>query len=104
MSYSDLELLFQVPLSVTDMTPLGELLSLELHRFEDVVESIVERASKELVTERILAELEATWAEIAFEHSTHQRTGYKLLHISDVLIATLEDNQVNSQLIKHVSY
>ncbi|GIY65794.1 hypothetical protein CEXT_440471 [Caerostris extrusa] len=40
-------------------------------------ESIVERASKELVTERILAELEATWAEIAFEHSLHQRTGYR---------------------------
>ncbi|GIY35616.1 dynein beta chain, ciliary [Caerostris darwini] len=96
-----------VPLSVTDATPLGELLSLELHRFEDVVESIVERASKELVTERILAELEATWAEIAFEHSLHQRTGYRLLHISELLIATLEDNQVQLQNLmssKHVAH
>ncbi|KAF8787223.1 Dynein beta chain like protein [Argiope bruennichi] len=97
----------QVPLSVTDETPLGELLSLELHRFEDVVESIVERASKELVTERILAELEATWAEIKFEHSIHQRTGYRLLHISELLIATLEDNQVQLQNLmssKHVAH
>lgn len=78
-----------------ETTPLGELLSLELHRFEDVVEGIVERASKELATERILAELEATWAAILFEKAAHPRTGHALLHISDALVATLEDNQVN---------
>lgn len=86
--------ILQVELHVTETTPLGELLSLELHRFEDVVESIVERASKELATERILGELEATWAEIAFERTTHARTGRGLLHISDALVSTLEDNQV----------
>ncbi|KAG8180011.1 hypothetical protein JTE90_020966 [Oedothorax gibbosus] len=97
----------QVELHVTETTPLGELLSLELHRFEDVVESIVERASKELATERILGELEATWAEIAFERTTHARTGRGLLHISDVLISTLEDNQVQLQNLmssKHVAH
>ncbi|XP_042895579.2 dynein beta chain, ciliary [Parasteatoda tepidariorum] len=97
----------QVSLSVTDLTPLGELLSLELHRFEEVVEGIVERASKELATERILAELESTWSEIVFERSTQQRTGHHVLHISDVLIATLEDNQVQLQNLmtsKHVAH
>ncbi|XP_054720541.1 dynein axonemal heavy chain 11-like [Uloborus diversus] len=97
----------QVPLSVTEETPLRELLSLELHRFEDVVEGMVERASKELATERILADLEATWAEITFERSTHSRTGHHLLHISDALIATLEDNQVQLQNLmssKHVAH
>lgn len=40
-------------------------------------------------------ELEATWAIMEFEYTTHDRTGIKLPKASEELVETLEDNQVN---------
>lgn len=79
---------------MSDETNLADLLALNLHKFEDEVKNIVDKASKELKMEHTLQEMEVTWAQMEFEHDIHPRTGTKLLRSSEELIETLEDNQV----------
>lgn len=76
-------------------TTLADLLALDLHRYEDEVRSVVDRAVREVSMEKTLRELEATWATLELGREEHARTGLTLLKASDELIATLEDNQVN---------
>ncbi|KAI9142914.1 dynein heavy chain and region D6 of dynein motor-domain-containing protein [Paraphysoderma sedebokerense] len=84
-----------------------DLLSLQLHKFEDDVKAIVDRATKELSMERVLTELSKTWSTMEFTYEIHDTTGTALLKSSEELIETLEDNQVmlqNMMTSKYVSY
>ncbi|XP_013396327.1 dynein beta chain, ciliary isoform X2 [Lingula anatina] len=78
-------------------TTLSDLLSLNLHNFEDEVRNIVDKAVKEMSMEKVLKELDVTWATMEFEHQKHNRTGITLLVTTEELIETLEDNQVQLQ-------
>ena len=80
-----------------ESTTLADLLSLNLHEFGDEVSGIVDKAVKEMSMEKVLKELEVTWAAMEFEHDKHPRTGLTLLKASEELIETLEDNQVQLQ-------
>ena len=64
---------------MSDETTLADLLSLNLHNFEDEVHNIVDKAIKEMAMERMLKELEVIWSAMEFHHETHARTGYTLL-------------------------
>ena len=77
-----------------ESTTLADLLSLNLHNFEEEVRNIVDKAVKEMSMEKVLKELDVTWAQMEFEHEKHQRTQITLLKASEELIETLEDNQV----------
>ena len=77
-----------------DNTTLADLLSLNLHNFEDEVLGIVDKAVKEMSMEKVLKELDTTWATMEFEHDKHARTGITMLKASEEVIETLEDNQV----------
>ena len=77
-----------------ESTTLADLLSLHLHNFEDEVRGIVDKAVKEMSMEKVLKELDVTWASMEFEHELHSRTGITMLKTSEELIETLEDNQV----------
>lgn len=79
---------------MSEETNLSDLLALNLHKFEDEVRNIVDKASKELSMEKTLKEMEVTWAQMEFETEKHPRTGIMLLKSSEELIETLEDNQV----------
>ena len=85
---------FTVSLVTGSDTTLADLLALDLHRYEDEVRSVVDRAVREVSMEKTLRELEATWATLELGKEEHARTGLTLLKASDDLIATLEDNQV----------
>ncbi len=61
------------------MCSLADLLSLNLHSFEDEVHNIVDKAIKEMAMERMLKELEITWSAMEFQHEPHSRTGHTLL-------------------------
>ena len=78
-----------------ESTSLSDLLSLNLHEFEEEVHNIVDKAVKEMSMEKVLRELDATWSSMEFEHEKHPRTQITLLKTSEELIETLEDNQVN---------
>lgn len=75
-------------------TTLAELLALNLHECEDDVKMIVDKAVKEMSMEKMLRELQTTWAAMEFYRETHFRTGCSLLRASEKLIETLEENQV----------
>ena len=78
-----------------ESTTLSDLISLNLHEFEDEVHGIVDKAIKEMSMEKVLKELDTTWATMEFEHAEHPRTKITLLHASEELIEVLEDNQAS---------
>lgn len=90
-----------------DKTTLSDLLSLNLHNYEEEVRGIVDKAVKEMSMEKVLKELNVTWAQMEFEHEPHPRTRITMLKTSEELIDTLEDNQVDSpfhMIIWHITY
>ncbi|EMP26627.1 Dynein heavy chain 11, axonemal [Chelonia mydas] len=96
-----------VRLSITEGTTLADLLGLQLHKVEDEVRSIVDKAVKELSTEKILTEISQTWANMEFCYEEHHRTRTPLLKSDEQLFEALENNQVQLQTIlqsKYVEY
>ncbi|KAI8812367.1 dynein heavy chain and region D6 of dynein motor-domain-containing protein [Cladochytrium replicatum] len=84
-----------------------DLLSLQLHKFEDDVKVIVDRATKELAMEKVLNDLSKTWSTMEFTYEIHESTQTPLLRSSEELVETLEDNQVllqNMMASKYVAH
>ncbi|NXL03800.1 DYH17 protein, partial [Mesembrinibis cayennensis] len=94
----------KVNFTMSEDTTLADLLQLNLHKFEDEVHSIVDKAMKESGMEKVLNTLDATWATMRFKHKPHARTGIMLLKSDEVLIETLEDNQVQLQNLMTSKY
>ena len=87
----------KVQFIMSDDTRLSDLMSLNLHNFEDEVHNIVDKACKEMAMEKMLRDLEVNWKDMEFDHEEHPRTGHNLLRTSEELIETLEENQVQLQ-------
>nr|CAB3238531.1 dynein beta chain, ciliary-like [Phallusia mammillata] len=90
-----------------DDTTLADLLALQLHRVEDEVKNIVDKAKKEMGIEKVLQEMRATWSSVEFQFEHHHTTGTALIVSDEELIETLEDNQVQLQnmlMSKFVEY
>ncbi|KAJ3051836.1 hypothetical protein HK097_007152 [Rhizophlyctis rosea] len=81
-----------------------DLLSLQLHKYEDDVKVIVDRATKELSMEKVLNDLEKTWSTMEFTYEIHETTKTPLFRSSEELIETLEDNQVMLQTMMTSKY
>ncbi|OAJ37788.1 hypothetical protein BDEG_21780 [Batrachochytrium dendrobatidis JEL423] len=81
-----------------------DLLSLQLHKYEDNVKVIVDRATKELAMEKVLNDLDKTWTTMEFTYEIHDSTKTPLLRSSEELIETLEDNQVMLQTMMTSKY
>ncbi|XP_031749733.1 dynein heavy chain 11, axonemal [Xenopus tropicalis] len=91
---------------MNEETVLGDLLALQLHKVEDEVKNIVDKAVKEMAIEKVLSEINHTWSIMEFSYEKHP-TGTPLLKSDENLIETLEDNQVQLQNIlmsKYVEY
>ncbi|BFZ02963.1 hypothetical protein BsWGS_06002 [Bradybaena similaris] len=87
----------KVKFVMDESTTLADLLNLNLHNYEDEVRNIVDKSVKEMSMEKVLKELNTTWATMEFEHEKHPRTGITIIKTSEELIETLEDNQVQLQ-------
>ncbi|NXL49102.1 DYH17 protein, partial [Podilymbus podiceps] len=94
----------KVNFAMSEDTTLADLLQLNLHKFEDEVRGIVDKAMKESGMEKVLNTLDTTWATMQFEHEPHARTGIMLLKSDEMLIETLEDNQVQLQNLMTSKY
>uniref|UniRef100_A0A5G2QUI5 Dynein axonemal heavy chain 17 n=1 Tax=Sus scrofa TaxID=9823 RepID=A0A5G2QUI5_PIG len=94
----------QVKFEMSDETTLADLLQLNLHRYEDEVRNIVDKAVKESGMEKVLKALDSTWSTMEFEHEPHPRTGTMMLKADEVLVETLEDNQVQLQNLMMSKY
>lgn len=77
-----------------DKTTLEDLLKLELHKFEEEVKNMVDKAIKEMSMEKVLKELHNTWDILEFGREMHERTKLSMLNISEETIEMLEENQV----------
>lgn len=93
-----------VSFTMGEGTTLAQLLQLQLHRFEDEVQGIMDRAVKEMGMEKTLKELQATWAGMEFQYEPHLRTSVPLLRSDEDLIEVLEDNQVQLQNLMMSKY
>ena len=106
---------------MSDETTLADLLSLNLHNFEDEVHNIVDKACKEMGMEKLLHDLQNVWKELNFDYEDHAtgnlfnlklitsnfNTGYKLMRTSEELIETLEENLVavqNMMTSKYIAF
>lgn len=52
----------------------------------------------------MLKALDSTWSTMVFEHEVHPRTGVTILKSDEVLVETLEDNQVQLQNLMMSKY
>ncbi|XP_069504355.1 dynein axonemal heavy chain 11 [Ambystoma mexicanum] len=96
-----------VRFSMKEDTTLADLLDLQLHKVEDEVRNIVDKAVKEMVTEKILLEITLTWTNMEFTYEEHHGTGTPLIKSDEQLFETLDNNQAQLQTIqqsKHVEY
>ena len=57
----------RVTFIMSEDTSLADLLSLNLHNFEDEVHNIVDKAIKEMAMERMLKELDVVWSSMEFQ-------------------------------------
>lgn len=107
MSFS-FSLIVKLTFKTDEMTTLADLLKLELHKHEEEIKNTVDRAIKEMSVTKILDEIKTTWSNIKFDTELHQqRLDIELLKVSEGLIETLDDNQMQLQNIatsKHVEY
>ncbi|XP_015187538.1 PREDICTED: dynein beta chain, ciliary-like [Polistes dominula] len=97
----------QVRFTMDDKTTLEDLIKLELHKYEEEVKEIVDKAVKEMAMEKILKELNNTWATLEFDKDLHERTKLYVLRIEEETIDILEENQVQLQNMlgsKYVAY
>ncbi|NXP60283.1 DYH17 protein, partial [Chloropsis cyanopogon] len=94
----------KVEFTMSENTILADLLQLNLHQFEEEVRGIVDKASKEAGMEKVLNALDTTWAAMEFEYEPHGRTQLPLLKMDEVLIETLEDNQMQLQNVLASKY
>nr|XP_032294976.1 dynein heavy chain 9, axonemal [Drosophila virilis] len=89
-------------------TTLAQLLSLQLQQHEEDIKNTVDRAIKEMTVTKVLDDIKATWTQLEFELELHQtRPTVRLLKVSEELIETLDDNQMQLQNIstsKHIEY
>lgn len=57
-----------------------------------------------LFLRKVLKALDSTWSTMEFEHEPHPRTGTMMLKSDEVLVETLEDNQVQLQNLMMSKY
>ncbi|KAG8573239.1 hypothetical protein GDO81_012334 [Engystomops pustulosus] len=94
----------KVQFTMTEKTTLSDLLALQLHKVEDEVRNIVDKAVKEMGTEKILTEISQTWTTLEFLYEKHHRTGTPLIKTDEQLFETLDSNQVQLQAIMQSKY
>ncbi|XP_055624132.1 dynein beta chain, ciliary-like isoform X2 [Toxorhynchites rutilus septentrionalis] len=94
----------KVRFRMDDSTTLADLLELNLHNYEEEVKTIVDKSVKEMGMEKVLRDLEVAWRDLAFEDEQHERTGLRLIKVSEEVIEMLEENQVQLQNLMSSKY
>lgn len=79
--------------TMDDNFKLGDLLALELHKFEEEVSEIVDRAQKEDKLESGLGKLRDIWAKVDFDFTPHKGSEVHTVKMKDEDFEILEDNR-----------
>ena len=94
-----------VKFTMDDKFTFGGMLDLELHRFEDDVLEIVDRAQKELTIEKQLQKLSDTWKvqNLSFPPDPDNADLF-LLAVDETVMEALEDNSLQLQNLQSSKY
>lgn len=84
----------KVTIEINDTFKLDDLLKLELHKYEEEVGEIVDRAQKEEKMEMSLKKLEEVWSKLEFDFIQHKDTDVFVAKLAEENFEVLEDNQV----------
>eukprot|EP00741_Cyanophora_paradoxa_P005992 tig00000955_g5810.t1 len=76
---------------------LADLLALKLHEYVDAVAEIVDRANKELIIEKNLTKIEATWANLSLVYEEFEGSETLTIKAPDDVVEAKEDNLVQLQ-------
>lgn len=82
---------------INDQFKLHSLFDMELHKFSEPVEDIVDQARNEAKMEKTLKKIKETWDIITFEKTQHKATDIYLLKVSEENFELLEEAQVQVQ-------
>ena len=94
-----------VQFKMDDKFTFGDMLKLELHRFEDDVLEIVDRAQKELTIEKQLQKLVDTWKVQNFSYPPDpENADLVLLAVDETVMEALEDNTLQLQNLMASKY
>jgi dynein heavy chain len=86
---------------------LEQLLELGLHAYVDNVQTIVDKASKQLIIENNLTKIEGIWKDMAFVFEEHDKYNCTIVGTVEEVIENLEDNLValqNMSTVRYVEY
>ncbi|EFC49517.1 axonemal dynein heavy chain beta [Naegleria gruberi] len=86
----------KVDFTVTEKFSLSDLLSLNLHKYQDDVNEIVDKSEKEMKMEKQLKDLDALWSDLKFDFTVHTN-GVEIVKVSEEVRESLEDNQLQLQ-------
>lgn len=81
-------------IKISDETSLAELLSLNLHKFEEEVRGVVSKAANEQKIDKDLEKIRSVWEDLKFEYDRHDRTKIVLPKATEELTQILEETQV----------
>ena len=76
---------------------LDHMMGLELHKYNEAIEDIVETASKELKIERKLREIEQLWCTKELDYDTHKDNDVCMPHPSEEVVENMEAHQMELQ-------
>uniref|UniRef100_A0A182IR22 AAA+ ATPase domain-containing protein n=1 Tax=Anopheles atroparvus TaxID=41427 RepID=A0A182IR22_ANOAO len=87
-----------------DMSPdrftLDNMFAMELHKYQDIAEEIINNAIKELAIERSVQEIADIWKRMSFNMIRYEKGGRMRGHIlgpTDEIMQVLEENSMNLQ-------
>ena len=83
--------------TINEHLKLQKLFDMELHKFSEPVEDIVDQARNEAKMEKTLKKIKETWDVILFEKTQHKNTDIYLLRVSEENFELLEEAQVQVQ-------
>ncbi|KAL9650835.1 hypothetical protein ABK040_001885 [Willaertia magna] len=87
-----------------DSFSLEQLLDLGLHSYVETVQTIVDKASKELIIEKNLTRIQNTWEQLKFTFNYDDELKCVLLGAVEEIVEVLEDNQVQLQNMSTMRY
>lgn len=91
--WKELMMQTQVRIEITEKTTLADLVSLNLHLFEEDIKNIADKSVKEGAMEKVLKDLDIMWKTMNFGYEKHMRTGLMLLKTTEEMMEILEDHQ-----------
>lgn len=93
--WGELQHVTKVKIEMSPQTTLANLLQLQLHKYEEDVKNIVDKAMKEQTMEKALRDIANIWNTMELQYEYVERTKCSVLRPSEEIVEFLEDHTVS---------